>query len=103
MKFWETRMGSYVDRGNVLIDEGKVPEAMKMVEKGLQYYSEKIINALWPYAKSDAGLIVLVLRHLADEIERSNPGARELATGLGEIIKKPTLVEKEKVKKVNRR
>lgn len=78
MAFQKERMSSYVDRGNKLIADGKMPEAMKLVEKGLQYYSEKIINAISPYAKADAGLIVLVLRHLADEVERGNPGAKEL-------------------------
>ena len=61
MAFQKERMSSYVDRGNKLIADGKMPEAMKLVEKGLQHYSEKIISAISPYAKADAGLIVLVL------------------------------------------
>ena len=54
MKFGKERISSYVDRGNKLINDGKTPEAMKLVERGLQYYSEKIINAISPYAKADA-------------------------------------------------
>ena len=103
MAFKKPRMSSYVDRGNQLIADGKTPEAMKLVEKGLQYYSENIINAISPYAKADAGLIVLVLRHLADEVERGNPGAKELAEGMAKIVTAPPLVEVEKVKKPNRR
>ena len=103
MKIRETRMSSYVARGNALIAEGKTSEAMKLVEKGLQYYSEKIINALSPYAKPDAGLIVLVLRHLADEVERGNPGAKELAAGMEKCIIKPALTEIEKIKKANKK
>ncbi len=103
MAFQKERMSSYVDRGNKLIADGKMPEAMKLVEKGLQYYSEKIINAISPYAKADAGLIVLVLRHLADEVERGNPGAKELYEGMKKCINAPSLTEIEKVKKANRR
>lgn len=103
MAFQKERMSSYVDRGNKLIADGKTPEAMKLVEKGLQHYSEKIISAISPYAKADAGLIVLVLRHLADEVERSNPGAKELYEGIKKCVNAPSLTEIEKVKKANRR
>lgn len=103
MAFKKERMSSFVDRGNKLIADGKTPEAMKLIERGLQYYSEKIINAISPYAKADAGLVVLVLRHLADEVERGNPGAKELAEGMEKCVNKPALTEAERVKKANRR
>jgi len=96
------RMSSYVDRGNELINKGKISEAMKLVEKGLQYYSEKVINVLSPYAKADAGLVVLVLRHIADEVEIGNPGAKELYEGMKKCVKAPALTEIEKVKKANK-
>ena len=70
---------------------------------GLQYYSERVINSISPYAKLDAGLIVLVLRHLANEIEKNNPGAKELADGMEKCVGKPSLQEIEKIKKSNRR
>ena len=97
------RMSSYVERGNKLIAEGKTKEAMNLVSHGLQYYSERIINSISPYAKADAGLIVLVLRHLANEIEKNNPGAKELADGMEKCVGKPSLQEIEKIKKSNRR
>ncbi len=101
MVFGEERMSSYVDRGNKLIADGKTLEAMKLVESGMQHYSRKIVKAVYPYARADAGLIVLILRHLADEVERNNPGAKELAEGLKECVKKPTLTETEKIRKAN--
>lgn len=97
------RMSSYVERGNKLIAEGKTKEAMNLVSHGLQYYSEMVINSISPYAKADAGLIVLVLRHLANEIEKNNPGAKELADGMEKCVGKPSLQEIEKIKKPNRR
>lgn len=97
------RMSSYVERGNKLIAEGKTKEAMNLVSHGLQYYSERVINSISPYAKADAGLIVLVLRHLANEIEKNNPGAKELADGMDKCVGKPSLQEIEKIKKSNRR
>lgn len=97
------RMSSYVERGNKLIAEGKTKEAMNLVSHGLQYYSERVINSISPYAKADAGLIVLVLRHLANEIEKNNPGAKELVDGMEKCVGKPSLQEIEKIKKSNRR
>lgn len=97
------RMSSYVERGNKLIAEGKTKEAMNLVSHGLQYYSERVINSISPYAKADAGLIVLVLRHLANEIEKNNPGAKELADGMEKCVGKHSLQEIEKIKKSNRR
>ena len=48
-------------------------------------------------------MIVLVLRHLADEVEKNNPGAKELYEGMKKCIVVPALYEKEKIKKANRR
>lgn len=103
MGMMKPRMSSYVDRGNKLIAQGKTKEAMKLVSHGLQHYSERVIGSISPYAKSDAGLIVLVLRHLADEVEKNNPGAKELASGMEKCIIKPSLQEIERIKKPNRR
>ncbi len=103
MRSMKLRISSYVNRGNKLISEGKTLEAMKLVERGLQYYSERVINSLSPYAKADAGLIVLVLRHLADEVERGNPWSKEFVAGMEKCINKPTLQEIEQIKKASRR
>lgn len=103
MKIRKIRMSSYVDHGNKLIADGKTPEAMKLVERGLQYYSEKIINSISPYAKADAGMIVLVLRHLADEVEKNNSGAKEFYEGMKKCVVAPPLNEIERIKKANRR
>lgn len=97
------RMSSYVDRGNKLIAEGKTKEAMNLVSHGLQYYSERVINSISPYAKADAGLIVLVLRHLANEIEKNNPGAKKLEAGMEKCVGKPSLQEIERIKKPNKK
>lgn len=102
MGLGKERMSSYVDRGNKLIADGKTQQAIKLVERGMQHYSEKIINALSPYANADAGLIILVLRHLADEVERENPWAKEFFEGMKKCVNVPSLTEVEKVRKANR-
>ena len=61
MGLMKPRVSSYVDRGNELIAKGKTKQAMNLVSHGLQYYSERVIDSISPYAKADAGLIVLVL------------------------------------------
>lgn len=103
MAFKKERMSSFIDRGNKLIASGNTPEAMKLIENGLKHYTNKIINAISPYAKADAGLIVLVLRHLADEVEKGNPGAKELYEGMKKCVDAPALVENEKIQRANRK
>lgn len=101
MIFRKKRMSSFLDRGNKLIEEGQTPKAMELIEKGLQYYTKRVIDAISPYAKSDAGILVLVLRHLADQIEVNNPGAKELYNGMKDVVTKPELKETEKIRKPN--
>lgn len=97
----EKRMKSFVNRANVLANNEKQAEAAKLLNEGMKYYSNNVIRALSPYAASDAGVIAVVLRHLADEIEAKNAGAKELAKWLDEHTEKPVLVEKQKFKKPN--
>lgn len=96
------RMSSFVTRGNKLIAEGHGEEAMKLVAEGLQYYSDKIINVITPYSAADAGLLVMVLRHLANEVERNNAGAKELAEGLSKCVVFPTIEEIQKIQRPTR-
>ena len=97
MGLMKPRVSSYVDRGNELIAKGKTKQAMNLVSHGLQYYSERVIDSISPYAKNDAGLIVLVLRHLANACSWCRGSARRKCVG------KPSLQEIEKTKKPNRR
>lgn len=60
---------------------------------GLQYYSHNVIKAISPYAAADAGMIVVVLRHLADEMESKNVGAKEFAEWLDKHTKESPLTE----------
>lgn len=99
MKF---RMKSFVNRGNELISKGKTDEAIKLMLRGFQYYSKNVINALFPYSKADAGMLVIVLRHLADQIEQRNSGAKEFAKQMSKILIFPELEEIEKIEKANK-
>ena len=93
MRIKEKRMKSFVSRANVLTQAKKQAEAAKAVSDGLQYYSNNVIKAISPYAAADAGMIAVVLRHLADE--------KEFAEWLDEHTKKPPLTETQVVKKPN--
>ena len=75
------------------------PKSRQKLSK--QYYSNNVIKAISPYAAADAGMIAVVLRHLADEIESKNVGAKEFAEWLDEHTKKPPLTETQVVKKPN--
>lgn len=80
-----------------------VREGAEMLSEGLNYYSKNIIKALTPYATADAGIISMVLRNLADGIEKDNPGAKELRIWAENNTTKPELQETIKVKKPNMR
>lgn len=98
----KNRMQSFVDRGNNLIKNGKTEAAMQLMMKGFGYYNKRVIKALYPYSSSDAGMLVIVLRHLADQIEKKNKGAKEFAEEMSQILVFPELDEIEKIEKANR-
>ena len=98
----KNRMQSFVYRGNNLIEKGKTEAAIKMLLQGFDYYSKRIVNAIQPYATSDAGMLVIVLRYLADQIEQKNQGAKEFAEEMSKILVFPELEEIEKIEKPNR-
>lgn len=100
------RVKSFVDRGNeILSKKGKTKEAirqsMKMIEKGLQYYSERILMAGNPYPKSDAALVVIALRHIADEIERIE-GVEEFVKQMSQCLIFPEVKIRERHQKPNK-
>lgn len=97
----EKRMQSYVLRARKLVQEGKNKEGAEMLSKGMNYYSKNIIKALTPYATADAGIISMVLRNLADDIEKNNPGAKELRMWAEKNTVKSELKETVQIKKPN--
>ena len=97
----EKRMQSYFLRAKKMLQEGKNKEGAEMLSEGLNYYSKNIIKALTPYATADAGIISMVLRNLADDIEKNNPGAKELRMWAENNTVKPELKETIKIKKPN--
>ena len=94
-------MQSYVLRARKMVQEEKNKEGAEMLSEGLNYYSKNIIKALTPYATADAGIISMVLRNLADDIEKNNPGAKELRMWAENNTVKPELKETIKIKKPN--
>lgn len=101
IKIKEKRMQSYVLRARKMVQEGKNKEGAEMLSEGLNYYSKNIIKALTPYATADTGIISIVLRNLADCIEKDNPGAKELRMWAENNTTKPELKETIKIKKPN--
>lgn len=85
----EKRMQSYFLRAKKMLQEGKNKEGAEMLSEGLNYYSKNIIKAITPYATTDAGIISMVLRNLADGIEENNPGAKELRMWVENDTTKP--------------
>ena len=72
---------------------------------GVELNGKKIMEAIGHviYAAADGGIIFMVLRNLADGIEKNNPGAKELRMWAENNTTKPELQETIKVKKPNMR
>lgn len=100
-KIKEKRMQSYVLRARKMVQEGKNKEGAEMLSESMSYYSKNIIKAITPYATADAGIISMILRNLADDIEKNNPGAKELRMWAENNTVKPELKETIKIKKPN--
>lgn len=68
---------------------------------GVELNGKKIMEAIGHviYAAADGGIISMVLRNLADGIEKDNPGAKELRMWAENNTTKPELQETIKVKK----
>ena len=97
----EKRMQSHFLRAKKMVQEGKNKEGAEMLSEGMSYYSKNIIKAITPYATADAGIISMILRNLADDIEKNNPGAKELRMWAENNTVKPELKETIKIKKPN--
>lgn len=97
------RVASFVGKGQYFIEKGDTAQAIKEVEKGLDYYTKTIMESINPYSKQDAGLVVIALRHLANQIEKNNEGTKEFVEELTKILKTPEFYEMEKIEKPNTR
>lgn len=84
---------SYFARSDECMAKNDTKKAMNIMCEGITDYSNRIIRALTPYPTKDAGLLVIALRHLADQLEKNNTGAKELYDGLKDILIKPELKE----------
>lgn len=97
------RVASFVGKGQCFIEKGDTAQAIKEVEKGLDYYTKTIMESINPYSKQDAGIIVISLRHLANQIEKNNEGTKEFVEELTKVLKTPEFCETEKIEKPNTR
>lgn len=97
----EVRMKSFNLRALDLLKKGEVSKSMDMTQDGLNYYSNRIIEAIAPYAVPDAGLIVISLRHIADEVEKDNEGTKEFVEQFSKSLSFPVLLQVESHRKPN--
>ena len=79
---------SFVQMASNLIKENKKKEAASVIDSGLEYFSKGLVEAITPYAAADAGLIVIVCRHLAQELERKKLGRKRTGRLAGRTYKK---------------
>ena len=84
-------ISSFIEISNRQIEAGNVQEAQLTLANGLQHYTEQILKSIVPYPKEDSCLIALALNHIVNEIERNNPGAKEIGETIKEVIKFPSL------------
>lgn len=84
---------SYVLKARNAVIKQKNKEAAQHLNEGLEYYTKAIMDVFNPYAAEDAGMIIMVLRTLANKMEENNPGSEALAKWFEEHTKTPELKE----------
>lgn len=97
------RKEAFVIKGQRQIQEGKPEAGLYTVAEGLDYYSERILNALNGYASEDSALVVSVLRNLASSIEEQNPDGKALTEFINKNFESPGLSIQKKVYKTRKR
>lgn len=103
MKLFKKKEG-YVTKGNRQIQvEGNTPAAMQTIVEGLNDYQNRVINALTGYQTSDTALLVVVLRALADSLEKSNPDSKQLIDELKDKVKPPEFQNNARFEETKRR
>lgn len=102
MDIFRKREG-FVTKGNRQIQNGDTPGAQQTIIKGLDHYSNQILEALNGYPADDAALIVVSLRNLADGIQKQNPASKVLIDYINKNFKKPEISIDEKVEKTKKR
>lgn len=90
---------AYVTKGNRLIEEKRLKEATEVVVEGLNFYQNKVIKAVDGHPVADTALVVVALRHMADQLEQQEPSCRGLVKWLSKITTKPELQAQKKVEK----
>ena len=93
----------FVTKGNRQIQNGDTPGAQQTIIKGLDHYSNQILEALNGYPADDAALIVVSLRNLADGIQKQNPASKVLIDYINKNFKNPEISIDEKVEKTKKR
>lgn len=97
----EVRIEPFLSRTIELLNNGEIEKSMSVAKEGLNYYSNLVIKALTPYAAIDAGLIVVTLRHIADEVEKDNDGTKEFVEKFSKSLSFPAISQTERVCKPN--
>nr|DAM11165.1 MAG TPA: hypothetical protein [Caudoviricetes sp.] len=94
---------AYVTKGNRLIEEKRLKEATEVVVEGLNFYQNKVIKAVDGHPIADTALVVVALRHMADQLEQQEPSCRGLVKWLNKITTKPELQAQKKIEKTRKR
>lgn len=94
---------AYVTKGNRLIEEKRLKEATEVVVEGLNFYQNKVIKDVDGHPVADTALVVVALRHMADQLEQQEPSCRGLVKWLSKITTKPELQAQKKIEKTRKR
>lgn len=95
------KMTSFIARIREAISLQQDDAATELMMRGMEYYTNRILHAVTPYSKADAGMLSAALRMIAKQLEADNPGAAEVRDALERSCRLPKLRQREVIEKAN--
>ena len=95
------KMTSFVTRIHEALDMQQGSEASELMVRGMEYYTNRILSAVTPYSKADAGMMSAALRTIARQLEVDNPGSEEVRRIFETSCILPRLRQREVIERAN--
>ena len=95
------KMTSFITRIREAISLQQNEAATELMVSGMKYYTNRILHAVTPYSKADAGMLSAALRTVAKQLEADNPGADEVRDVFEKTSCLPKLYQIEVIEKAN--
>lgn len=76
----------YLPKAIALIDQKKYREGQALIYQGSEEYFKAIQGSLNPFPTEDTALLIVLYKHMARELEKRDPKAKEFAELLAKTV-----------------